>query len=117
MGHNIIGVPALAAETLLHYYFCVWLVDSWTWPALLLVPILLAAVTLLSWAEELFCDGLSGVYGLSLYPVLFKGSGLRVHLLGGTGCYSHPPVVLRLMAQAAAPLSMVGIIAYWFLAN
>ena len=114
LGHTIIAAPAILAETVLFYLFWANLAD-WGWPTLLVFPSAIAGMTLLSWAEELFADLLSGPQGLSLFSGFYEGSHWSDYILGGTGARSHPPLALRCLAYLGIVLVPIGLLAVWWM--
>ena len=110
-GHSIAALPSIVLETLACYYFLFLMVDFWSWSSLLMLSTLMAALTLLSWIDELFSDLLSGPAGFSLSS-LFARAGFRSIVLGGLGVRSHPPLWLRMVAWGAIPLGLVGGLVY-----
>jgi len=96
-GHTLFALPMMLAEVCVFYFL--WMNVARFELGSFLAPLAaFAAITLLSWAEELLADFLSGPAGFSLLEALFGEATLLDYLLGGTGYGSHPPVLLRLLA-------------------
>lgn len=112
-GHNIFAIPIIFMETLIFYWFCtnLFVLDV---RAFLLVPALIAAVTLTAWLDELLADTIAGSAGFTLRNTIGTGASIWSYVVGGIGAYSHPPLFLRYLAfMRTYWMIALGIIAVW----
>ncbi len=104
-GHSIFGTFFIFLESVIFYLFVFNLIHNFSYK---LFPIWLAAITILSWLEELMCDFWAGYSGFSLFGDVFNFSVFS--LLGGIGANSHPPIILRCVAFLIKPIMFVFIL-------